>query len=303
MNKALVVGGLLLALLVPSALAGSARTQAGVLCVELHGNADTRFDVKRRPGSTCARGEERVALPRGLRGLRGPRGPAGARGPAGPAGATGGAGPQGLAGPAGAAGATGAVGPQGPKGETGPQGPPGLPPVTYTRVTAFGGAFAPTNPTVTMTADCAKFGPYVDGGAAGGSVLFSGLNGMKLGDIVNLVYTGSFSSDIDTAGEGAPYLRVFLEGGTHDVIFSPDTQPFPLVAEDVLHQWDVTEGTVRYDDDPGDGPDSPWQVIVAEHADEVISGIFVTVGFSAGTNLTGCLRTLGVNESVFLFGS
>jgi hypothetical protein len=44
-------------------------------------------------------------------------------------------------------------------------------------------------------------------------------------------------------------------------------------------------------------------VIVAEHPDEVISGIYVTVGFSAGTNLTGCLRTLGVNESVFLFGS
>ncbi len=87
------------------------------------------------------------------------------------------------------------------------------------------------------------------------------------------------------------------------MIFSPNTQPIPLVAEDVLHQWDVTEGTVRYDDDPGDDPDSPWQVIVAEHADEVISGIFVTVGFSAGTNLTGCLRTLGVNERVFLLGS
>jgi hypothetical protein len=55
--------------------------------------------------------------------------------------------------------------------------------------------------------------------------------------------------------------------------------------------------------DPGTDPDSPWQVIVAEHADEVISGVFVTVGFSAGTNLTGCLRTLGVNENVFLFGS
>ena len=104
-------------------------------------------------------------------------------------------------------------------------------------------------------------------------MLYSGFNGKRLGDIVKLVYTGSFSSDTDTAGAGAPYLRVFLEGDAHDVIFSPNTQPFPLVAEDVLHQWDVTEGTVRYDDDPGDGPDSPWQVIVAEHANEVISGI------------------------------
>jgi hypothetical protein len=153
-----------------------------------------------------------------------------------------------------------------------------------------------------MTAECAEFGPYANGGAAGGSVLYRGLNGMRLGDIVDLVYTAKFSSDVDTGGEGAPYLRVFLEG-PHDVIFSPNTQPVPSVAEDVFHQWDVTEGTVRYDDDTGVGPDSPWQVIAANHADEVISGIFVTVGFSAGTNLTGCLRTLGVNESVFLLGS
>ncbi len=76
-----------------------------------------------------------------------------------------------------------------------------------------------------------------------------------------------------------------------------------MVAEGVLHGWDVTKGTVRYDDDAGNGPDSPWQVIAAEHADEIISGIYVTVGFSAGTNLTGCLRTLGVNENVFLLGS
>ena len=295
MNKALVVGVLLFAL-VPTAFAGSQRTQASVLCVELRGDADTRFDVKRRPGSRCARGEDRVTLPRGLRGPRGPRGPAGARGPAGP---------QGPAGPAGAAGATGPAGPPGPKGDTGPQGPPGLPAVTYTDVTAFGGDFDPTNPTVSMTAtDCgAEFGPYADGGAAGGSVFYSGFNGMRLGDIVNLVYTASFSSDTDTGGVAVPYLRVFLEGDTHVVTFSPNTQPFPLIEEDVLHRLDVTEGTVRYDDDPGNGPDSPWEVIVAQHADEIISGIYVTVGFTAGTNLTGCLRTLSVNESVFLLGS
>ena len=114
----------------------------------------------------------------------------------------------------------------------------------------------PTNPTVSMTATDrgAEFGPYADGGAAGGSVFYSGLNGMRLGDIVNLVYTGSFSSDTDTGRVGVPYLRVFLEGDTHVVTFSPNTQPFPLIAEDVLHRLDVTEGTVRYDDDPGAWP-------------------------------------------------
>ena len=134
-------------------------------------------------------------------------------------------------------------------------------------------------------------------------MFYSGFNGMRLGDIVNLVYTASFLSDTDTGGVAVPYLRVFLEGDTHVVTFSPNTQPFPLIEEDVLHRLDVTEGTVRYDDDPGNGPDSPWEVIVAQHADEIISGIYVTVGFTAGTNLTGCLRTLSVNESVFLLGS
>jgi len=89
--KTLVVSGLLLVLLVPSAFAGSQGAQkAVVLCVELQGDADTKYDVKRRNGTKCARGEEKVELPRGLRGPRGPRGPAGAQGIAGaqgPAGA------------------------------------------------------------------------------------------------------------------------------------------------------------------------------------------------------------------------
>ncbi len=304
MNKAFLVGVLTLVLLVPSAIAGSQRTQASVLCVELTGDPETRRDVKLRNGSRCAAGERKIVLPRGL---RGPAGPRGARGPAGPQGARGPAGPQGSAGPAGAAGPAGS---QGPQGAIGPQGPPGLPPVTYTDVTAFGGDFEPTNDTVSMTAACAEFGPYDDGGGTGGSVFYGGLNGETLGDIVNLVYTASFASDTDTAGVGAPYLRVFTDNGTpgnpnddHSVIFSPNTQPFPLTTEGVLHRWDVSEGTIRYDDDAGNLPDSPWEVIVAQHADEIISGIFVTVGFSAGTNLTGCLRTLSVNENVFLLGS
>jgi Collagen triple helix repeat (20 copies) len=114
MNKMLLASGLLLALLVPSAFAGSERSQAGVLCVELRGDADTRFDVKRRPGSRCARGEDRVELPRGVRGTTGRRGPPGPRGPAG---AQGPAGPQGAAGPPGPAGPAGA---KGDKGDTGP---------------------------------------------------------------------------------------------------------------------------------------------------------------------------------------
>ena len=80
MTKTLVVGGLLLALLVPAAFAGSQRTQAGVLCVELRGNADTIRDVKFRNSSKCKAGEQKVEP---TRGSRGPRGRAGPPGPAG----------------------------------------------------------------------------------------------------------------------------------------------------------------------------------------------------------------------------
>ena len=141
MNKALVVSVLLLALLVPTAFAGSQRTQASVLCVELRGDADTRFDVKRRPGSRCARGEDRVTLPRGLRGPRGPRGPAGARGPAGP---------QGPAGPHGAAGSTWRPsGPQGPRVTRVDKGP-----TSACAVGTFGRRFtAPVRATVDRATD------------------------------------------------------------------------------------------------------------------------------------------------------
>ena len=39
-------------------------------------------------------------------------------------------------------------------------------------------------------------------------MFYSGFNGMRLGDIVNLVYTAT-SSDTDTGGVAVPYLRVF----------------------------------------------------------------------------------------------
>jgi hypothetical protein len=101
--KTLAVGALLLVLLIPSAFAGSQRTHAGkVLCVELRGNKETVRDVKFRNTSKCKRGEQKIALPRGLRGPRGPQGPAGAQGTAG---------------------APGPAGPAGAKGDTGPPGP------------------------------------------------------------------------------------------------------------------------------------------------------------------------------------
>ena len=83
--KTLAVGGLLLVLLIPSAFAGAQSSSKGkVLCVELRGDADTIRDVKYRATSKCKAGEQKVALPRGLRGPRGRQGPAGPPGPPDP---------------------------------------------------------------------------------------------------------------------------------------------------------------------------------------------------------------------------
>ena len=278
MNKMLVVGGLLLALLVPSAFAGSQSTQAPVLGVELQGDADTRFDVKRGP--------------RGLRGPRGPRGRAGARGPAGP---------PGSAGPAGAAGAAGAIGPAGPQG---PAGPPGTPAPLLLRLS---GDFAGTNASVATTLDGVQFGPYTNGGAWGGSVLYTGANGLTLGAITQLSYTIMHSTG-DDSPISSPYLRIFLESD-HDVIFDPTECATKVPAEDTFIDYNVLAatptGTFRFDDDAC-GPGAvqlTWAQVLAAHAGRHIEGIYITTGFSGGAPLAAILRSLSVNGKVFRFGA
>jgi hypothetical protein len=204
---------------------------------------------------------------------------------------------RGKTGAKGDTGPAGPAGPAGPKGDTGPAGPSG-----ENRISSLpSGGFEATNPSVTMAADGVKFGPYADGGAAGGSVCYDGLNGRGLSDVSTLIYRASYSTDDDNT-VGVPYLRIFLEGDTHDVIFSPDTQPIPATAEGVVQEWVVNDGTVRYDDDAGNGPDSPWLDVKAAHADEVISSVCVTTGFSGGTNLSALLRSMEVNGSRVAFG-
>jgi hypothetical protein len=217
----------------------------------------------------------------GVKGTDGAKGAAGAKGDKGDAGVPGPTGAQGAAGPAGP---QGVVGPQGPKGTSG----------------ALPQDFNFTNSSVRLTDAGVQFGAYPDGGAAGGSLYYEGLNGSTLADIANLYYTAEYTTgnDVDTA---VPYLRVFLNNDTTDVIFSPNTQPDKQTAEGVSHKWIVNEGTVRYGDDPGAHPDAPWADVVAAHGTDVISGIYVTTGFSAGTNLKALLTDFGVNGQAFSF--
>jgi hypothetical protein len=209
-------------------------------------------------------------------------------------------GPQGPKGDKGDKGDTGATGPQGPQGEPGKD-------AAERDVTSLSGDFRATNASVQLTPDGVVAGPYADGGAAGGSLEYDGLNGHKLGDIQSLFYTARYSTANDT-DVAVPYLRVFLNPDANgdaqdDVIFSPNTQPNKETAEDVFHHWVVTDGTVRFDDDSGTGPDVAWADFIKTHADDEIAGIYITTGFSAGTALTSTIRTLGVNGTIFRFGS
>jgi hypothetical protein len=197
-------------------------------------------------------------------------------------------------------GAKGDTGPAGPAGAKGDKGAPGS--SSETRITSLpSGGFEATNSTVSVTNDGVKFGPYADGGTSGGSVCYDGLNGRTLSDVSTLIYRASYTTDDDNT-VGVPYLRIFLEADTHDVIYSPNTQPIPATAEGVEQEWVVNDGTVRYDDDAGNNPDEDWLDVKAAHADEVISAVCITTGFSGGDNLSALLRSVDINGSRVVFG-
>jgi hypothetical protein len=222
-------------------------------------------------------------------GKRGRRGATGARGAQGPTGAT------------------GATGPAGPQGPQGPQGPPGKPAPLLQRLS---GDFSQTNASVATSLDGVQFGPYSDGSAWGGSVKYTGANGMTLGQITELAYKFMYSQATDTATAPytAPYLRIFLNNDADDVIFDPTLCATTTPQKNAFLSFEVVGNSVRYDDDSCDGvpPDQQsWAAVVAAHGNETISGIYVTTGFTGGNpaDLTAILRSLSVNGHTFTFGS
>jgi hypothetical protein len=205
------------------------------------------------------------------------------------------------------------AGPQGPQGPAGVNGAPGTPATTHGTltisdfVTTAGGPLFlhnPSNGSVSQTPDGIEFGPYANGGTAGGSVEFTGLNGQPLSVVRSLVYFMRYTAATDPGGGGAPYLRIFLGNDVHDLIFSPNTQtPSPDIGPGPFHTWVGTSGTWRYDDDPGGtNPELSFAAQKAAHGTEVISGIYISVGNSAGTNLSALLREWQINATTYSFG-
>jgi hypothetical protein len=206
----------------------------------------------------------------------------------------------------GSAGQTGPQGPKGDKGDRGAQGGVGPAGPAGSDGAWFPKGFFVTNKSVGLAAHGADFGPYVDGGSAGGSVLYTGMNGKKLNQITTLKYAVTYETS-DNRAIGVPYLRIFLNNDTSDVIYDPTECATASPPEDTRMQFDVVSGAgVRYNDDACDGtaPDQqPWADVVAAHGDDMISGIYVTTGFSGGANLHAWLNDLTVNDKEFHFGA
>ena len=101
------------------------------------------------------------------------------------------------------------------------------------------------NGSVKNTKDMVKFGPYADGGAAGGSICTTKMNGQPLSDVKHIAYIARYTATGDTGGIGVPYLRIFTQSDNHDAIFSPNTQPpDPDIEEGPFHTWAGDGGRV-----------------------------------------------------------
>jgi hypothetical protein len=72
-------------------------------------------------------------------------------------------------------------------------------------------------------------------------------------------------------------------------------------------KYEVSKGTVRYDDDAGSTPDVSWAAAVTAHGDDVISGVRVSLGNSLPGTESGKLNSLrleatGFGPTTFTFG-
>ena len=161
---------------------------------------------------------------------------------------------------------------------------------------------------VKNTKDGVKFGTYTNGGAEGGSLCTNKLDGKPLNKVKHLAFEARYTATGDTGGIGVPYLRIFLQNGNHDAIFSPNTQPpDPDTAEGPFHTWEATAGLWRYDDDAGAGGQygvngARFGIVKGDHGTETISDLCISTGNTAGADLTALLLSWEINSSDYAFG-
>jgi hypothetical protein len=192
-------------------------------------------------------------------------------------------------------------GAQGPAGPQGPQGPAGAPGDAQTQVTELGDDWVVTEDdcgagdgivaNVEIADDKLEFSEITNG-TARARVDFAPLVGKTLADLATFEYSATYTQAGTDGAQGMPYFIVKIEdgpdadGAEDSVVFNPSSQQdgqSPLEAG-IWQHWSVTDGLGRFNDDPGAGPDQPWQDIVREHGDRPILRAGIQAG-CAGTQI------------------
>lgn len=174
-----------------------------------------------------------------------------------------------------------------------------------TPVTTLSGDWAATNSSLRLTPDGVNFGIYPDANS-GGSLYYGGMNGQILADVEQLSYTFRYTALNEPQNySAAPYLRIFLNGDTQDVILDPSMCATSATPKNEELTFEITTSEVRYSDDGCNSNDNrqSWADVVAAHGTDVISGIYVTQGFAVGSAFSADLFELSVNGEIFDFGA
>ena len=180
-----------------------------------------------------------------------------------------------------------------------------------TDIPSLTGAWSVSNPSVKQVGEGVQFGPYADGGAAGGSLLYKGGNGLKLSEVGNFSFTFSYNQRENWSG-AVPYGRIWLDtnknGGwdaaDEAVMFDPSKGgAFGTLSQGIDHSFGTSDNSVRFDDDSGIGGQRKWDDVVAAHGDEDVVMVGVTAGFTGSTNVSAMLKKLTFNGETFSFAT
>lgn len=201
------------------------------------------------------------------------------------------------AGPTGATGAPGAQGPVGNQGPTGQTGPTGASNVKLVNnldgsqgwFTTAGDEAELAVPVPTLTPNGVQ--TAFDTGTQYASLRSTVLAGKTFGQLSRVSYSAGYTQTSDAHG-GTPYFRVFFNGdyacgGNEEkrIVYTANTQEVNLSNSGDYRAFDVTAGTIRYDDDPGeDEADSTytWDEAQEVFGAEMICQIAVSMGDGGG---------------------
>lgn len=209
------------------------------------------------------------------------------------------AGPQGLPGPAGPIGTPGLLGPAGPAGHA------GEPTVVHVNGGSLSNWFITAGDEAEANTPAPTFGVYgLETSFATGTEYASirHSQGAAFGLYSTVRYTAEYAQSPDQHG-GTPYFRFFFAddpvcGGSAEqdrIVYSPNTQSTNLSNSEDYRAFDVTSGTVRYNDDAGAEEATStmtWDAAQALLATKVVCQIAVSMG-DGGAYTAGATTRVG----------